>query len=80
MKEFNETITSGKEAFRCHFREVISTQGSKYFIQIVDNWDNKHSFEMKKTNEKDWKIVKPAPEWTLALEETLSVLIRRHTS
>lgn len=54
------------------FRKVYCPQGFKYFISKNDDSSDPLAFEMKPQEDGKWKIILPAPDWLLPLEEELS--------
>ncbi len=60
------------------FRKVFCPQGIKYFVS--ENEANSLAFEMKEQEAGKWKIMLPAPDWLLPLEDELSQHINEITT
>jgi hypothetical protein len=71
MPVFNEWITINNKALNFEFSKVVSPLGDKYFVNVFDQQFQLSSFEVKEKDRGNWKIVLPAPQWILDIQDII---------
>ncbi len=65
MASFHTSIVVDAKEFYFQFNKVVTPEGVKYFVNVLDLRGVLTSFEVKDRYEGDWYIVLPAPQWIL---------------
>jgi hypothetical protein len=56
------------------FKKIFTSNGSRFYVSVLDLQKKPHHFEMAKRTETAWKIIDAprVPSWIHEVEETLS--------
>lgn len=82
MPQFRKEIYSGKDRLEFWFTKVVECFHIKYFITVMDLNQSLFCFHMQKNGKDEWQIfeAEKLPSWIRALEEELSITIRKGKS
>jgi hypothetical protein len=75
MSEFNIPMTVDNIRYQFTFTRIQSPLAEKYFVTANNFLSDPFSFEMKKDEAANWKVIMPAPEWAMEIEQKLAVAI-----
>jgi hypothetical protein len=78
MPDFNQWIFIGDIARNFNFSKVVTPDGEKYFVTVLEKQNIISSFEMKDKGYGNWIIVQPAPQWITCLQIQLDTIIKNH--
>jgi hypothetical protein len=74
MLNFSRNLTYGTWNLDVHFAKVHAPVG-KFFVVVSDGPKEVVAFDMKHDEDKGWKVIQPAPDWIVRLEDQFSGFI-----
>lgn len=77
MIPFSEWIKINDRPTQFNFRKVYAPNHDKFFISMIDAQKNNISFDMVKSSDGKWNIIKPAPELIMQVKEQLIKIIEK---
>jgi hypothetical protein len=78
MLAFITWITVNNKALKFEYSKVIIPGGDKYFVNVYEQQNLVTSFELKEKRHGNWKIIVPAPEWLLEIQDAISHAIEEN--
>ena len=72
MSDFNIPMTVDNIRYLFTFTRIQSPSAEKYFVTANNFLSDPFSFEMKKDDSGNWKVIMPAPTWAIEIEQQLA--------
>lgn len=78
MSDFNIPMIVDNIRYQFTFTRIHSPLAEKFFVTANNFLSEPFSFEMKKDEAANWKVILPAPEWAMEIEQKLAAAIQEN--
>ena len=75
MSDFNIPMAVDNIRYHFSFTRIQNPSAEKFFVTANNFLSDPFTFEMKKDDTGRWKVLMPAPEWAIEIENQLAYSI-----
>ena len=72
MREFKHNVCLHNTELTLYFSTIAGCTRKKYFVEVIHENRLVTTFDMAKEESKGWKVLPPAKEWVMDMQEKIA--------